>query len=113
MIVAIDNFGSESALLAQIQTIPAQVIEIDPEFIRGLPGSSEDADIISYTVGMLHELGKTVIAKEVENEEQLECLKASGCDIIQGHLLSKPLPAKEAKRLIETLPDIVWFLRQK
>jgi PAS domain S-box-containing protein/diguanylate cyclase (GGDEF)-like protein len=112
LVVAIDNFGSESALLSQLKTIPAQVIEIDPEFIRGLPGNTDDADIISYTVGILHELGKKVIVKEVENEQQLECLKNSGCDVIQGHLLSRPLPAKEAKQLIETLPDFIWFLRQ-
>ncbi len=113
LVVAIDNFGSESTLLGQLRTIPAQVVEIDPEFIRGLPNNTHDADIISYTVGMLHELGKTVIAKEVENEEQLEFLKKCGCDVIQGHLLSRPLPASEAKQLIESLPDFIWFLQQK
>lgn len=110
--VAIDNFGSESVLLEQLKAMPAQIIEIDPEFIRGLPGNRDDADIISYTIGMLHELGKTVLVKEVENEQQLDYLKKCGCDVVQGHLLSRPLPAKEAKELMETLPEFVWFLQQ-
>ncbi|WP_411727086.1 EAL domain-containing protein [Methyloglobulus sp.] len=111
--VAIDNFGSDSSLLALLKTIPAQIIEIDPAFIRDLPDNTADAEIITYSTAMLHELGKTVIAKEVETEQQLEFLKISGCDMIQGHLLSRPLPAKEAKELMETLPDFAWYLQQK
>lgn len=111
--VAIDNFGSDSSLLALLKTIPVQLVEIDPAFIRDLPGNTADAEIITYSIAMLHELGKTVIAKEVETEEQLEFLKASGCDMIQGHLLSRPLPAKEAKELMKALPDFAWYLQQK
>ncbi len=111
--IAIDNFGSDETLLELIKTIPAQTVEIDPEFIRNLPRNTEDADIVSYTIAMLHELGKTVVAKEVETEEQLECLKKSGCDIIQGHIVSRPLPSKEAKDLVVSLPHIVWYLGQK
>jgi PAS domain S-box-containing protein len=111
--VSIDNFGSDSSLLALLNTIPAQIIEIDPIFIRDLPDNTADAEIITYSIALLHELGKTVIAKEIETAEQLEFLKTSGCDMIQGHLLSRPIPAKEAKELMETLPDIAWYLRQE
>ena len=110
--VAIDDFGSDSAVLALIKTIPAQIVEIDPAFIRTLPNSKDAAEIVNFSIAMLHELGKTVIAKEVETEQQLEFLKASGCDVIQGHLLSRPLPPKEAKELIENLPDFAWYFRQ-
>ena len=113
LVVAIDDFGSDSSVLALIKTIPAQIIEIDPAFIRTLPNNTADAEIITFSIGMLHDLGKTVIAKEVETEQQLEFLQASGCDLIQGHLLSRPLPAKEAKELLENLPDFAWYLRQK
>ena len=113
MVVAIDNFGSDSALLGRLKDIPAQVIEIDPEFIRGLPYDEEGVELISLTIDMLRNLGKIVIAKEVETEAQLDCLKQSGCDLIQGHLLSRPLPAQEAKELIISLPDLIWYLRQK
>jgi diguanylate cyclase (GGDEF)-like protein/PAS domain S-box-containing protein len=113
LVVAIDDFGSDSAVLALIKTIPAQIIEIDPAFIRTLPNNEEDAEIVNFSIAMLHDLGKTVTAKEVETEQQLEFLKASGCDVIQGYLLSRPLPPKEAKALIESLPDFAWYLLQK
>ena len=110
--VAIDNFGSDNSVLSLLKTIPAQIIEFDPAFTRTLPNNTEDAEIVTFSIAMLHDLGKTVIAKEVETEQQLEFLKASGCDVIQGHLLSRPIPAKEAKELIENLPDFAWHLRQ-
>jgi PAS domain S-box-containing protein/diguanylate cyclase (GGDEF)-like protein len=111
--VAIDNFGSENSLLTLLKTIPAQIIELDPAFIRNLPDNAADAEIITYSIAMLHELGKTVIAKGIETEQQLEFLKTSGCDMAQGHLLSRPLPTKEAKELMEILPDFAWYLQQK
>ena len=110
--VAIDNFGSDRALLMLIKAIPVQTVEIDPVFIRGLPDNTGNAEIISNTIDMLHELNKTVIVKEIENEQQLDFLKKRGCDVFQGYLLSRPLPAKEAKILIESLPDLVWYLEQ-
>lgn len=113
LVVAIDDFGSDSSVLALIKAIPAQIIEIDPAFIRTLPNNTADAEIVTFSIAMLHELGKTVTAKEVETEQQLEFLKTSGCDVVQGYLLSRPLPAKEAKELIENLPDFAWYLRQK
>lgn len=112
-VVSIDNFGSDSSVLALLKAIPAQIIEIDPAFIRYLPNNTADAEIITYSIAMLHEMGKTVIAKEVETEQQLEFLKTSGCDVIQGRLLSGPLPAKDAKVLMETLPDFAWYFQQK
>ena len=110
--VAIDNFGSDSSLLTQLKTLPAQIIELDPAFVRHLPDNTADADIVAYSIAMLHEWGKTVIAKEIESEQQLEYLKTIGCDVIQGHLLSRPLPVKEAKKLMEALPDFAWYLKQ-
>jgi EAL domain-containing protein (putative c-di-GMP-specific phosphodiesterase class I) len=111
--VAIDDFAANSSLLPLLKTIPAQVIEIDTYFIRELAKNTDDAGITNYSIAMLHELGKTVIAKKVETEQQLESLKVSGCDMIQGHLLSRPLPPKEAKELLKTLPDFAWYFQQK
>lgn len=110
--VAIDNIGSDSPLLTQLKGLPVRIVEIDPAFIRKLSDNSDETVNIIDSIAMMHELGKLVIAKEIETEQQLEILRVSGCDIIQGHLLSRPLPAKEAKELIENLPDFAWYLKQ-
>lgn len=103
--VAIDNFGSESSVLSLLKTIPAQIIEINPKFIRNLPDDAEDAAVVAYSVSLLHDLAKTVVAKEIETSRQLDFLKSCGCDLAQGHLLSMPLPSKEARELIEKPTD--------
>ena len=47
------------------------------------------------TIDLAHGLGLTTIAEGVEKGKQRDILKAMGCDMIQGYLLSKPLPAAE------------------
>jgi PAS domain S-box-containing protein len=113
LVVSIDNFSSNSPLLGLLKTIPARIIEIDPAFVRNLPNNTTDAETITYSISMLHELGKKVLAKGIETEGQMEFLKAIGCDMVQGHLLSKPLPAKDTKGLIESFPDVAWYFQQK
>jgi PAS domain S-box-containing protein len=111
--VAIDNFNADSTVMEMLKTIPAQIIEMDPAFVRHLPGNKDYADDITNSIAVLHELKKIVVAKEVETEAQLEFVRTTGCDAIQGHLLSRPLPAKEAKALLNNLPDFAWYLQQK
>jgi EAL domain-containing protein (putative c-di-GMP-specific phosphodiesterase class I) len=113
LVIAIDNYGSDTTVPSILKDIPAQIIEIDPAFIRALPNNTADAEALSHSLAMLHDLGRTVVAKEVETEQQLEFLKAKGCDMIQGHLLSRPMPAKEAMELIKNLPDFAWYFVQK
>jgi diguanylate cyclase (GGDEF)-like protein/PAS domain S-box-containing protein len=113
LVMAIDNYGSDTTVPTLLKNIPAQIIEIDPAFIRALPNNTADAEALSHSMAMLHELGRTVVAKEVETEQQLEFLKAKGCDMIQGHLLSRPMPPKEAMELMKTLPDFAWYFVQK
>ena len=110
--VSIDNFGTESSVLNLLKTIPAMFVELDPSFIRQLPQNSNDAEMIRHTIAMLHEMGKKVIAKAVNKEEQMEFLKRSGCDMIQGHLLSRAIPAEEAKELMKNLPNLSWYFEQ-
>ena len=113
LVVAIDNFGSDNAVMELMNTIPAQIIELDPAFIRSLPRNKADAELVRFTTAMMHEMGKTVVAKAVETEKQLEFLRDNGCDMMQGHLLSRPLPSKEAMELLKTMPDFAWYLLQK
>ena len=110
--VAIENVSLETDIQTHLKTSPAQIIELDSALIRRVSKDKAKAESVASTIALLHGMGKTVIAKEVETEQQLEFLKTANCDMIQGHLLSRPLPANEAKALIEALPDFAWFLKQ-
>lgn len=109
--VGIDNLKS-AEMLDDIKQLSAQVVEIEPALIRYLPADADNAQLVSQLMTALHDMGKIILAKEIENERQLEFLRNNGCDVIQGHLLSRPMPAKEAKELMENLPDFAWYLKQ-
>ncbi|MBM4208772.1 MAG: bifunctional diguanylate cyclase/phosphodiesterase [Gammaproteobacteria bacterium] len=109
--VGIDNLKSE-AILDDIRQLPVQVIEIEPALMRYLPGDADNGKLVARLMTALRDMGKTILAKEIESEHQLEFLRNNGCEVIQGHLLSRPMPAKEAKELMENLPDFAWYLKQ-
>jgi PAS domain S-box-containing protein len=113
LVISIDNFGNDSNFLTLLADIPAQFIEIDPYFVRDVSDNYTNPEIITHTVTMLHEQGKKVILKEVETEAQLDFLKTTGCDMMQGYLLSRAVPSTEAKELMETFPDVAWYFQQK
>ena len=89
--LAIDDFGTGYSSLAYLKRLPITTIKIDKEFIDDLTRDPDDEAITATIVTMGHSLGLTVIAEGVETEQQLEFLRAHGCDEVQGHWLSRPI----------------------
>jgi diguanylate cyclase (GGDEF)-like protein len=111
--IAIDNFGPNADFSSRLPEISAKAIEIDPYFTYDVSDNYSNGEIINHTVAMLQEQGKKVIIKGVETEAQLDFLKSTQCDLLQGHLLSRALPASEAKELMETFPEVAWYFQEK
>ncbi len=99
--VAIDDFGTGYSSLAYLRQLPIDKLKIDRSFLRDLETSRDDATIVQTIAAMAKSLGLHVAAEGVENEGQLACLLALGCDEWQGHLCSEPLEAAEFERLLE------------
>jgi len=93
--LSIDDFGTGYAMMQQLKNIPATEMKIDKTFIRDLHINERNRIMARKTIEMGHELGMHVIAEGVETQEQLDWLRANGCDRVQGYLFSRPLPAKE------------------
>ena len=89
--LAIDDFGTGYSSLVYLKRLPIDTLKIDKEFIDDLTRDADDEAITSTIVSMGHSLGLTVIAEGVETEQQLEFLRAHGCDEVQGHWLSRPI----------------------
>jgi EAL domain-containing protein (putative c-di-GMP-specific phosphodiesterase class I) len=79
--------------LSYLQRLPVDGIKIDQSFVMPMVSNSDSAVIVSSTIDLGHKLGLNVIAEGVENEVILERLAALGCDIAQGYLIGKPMPA--------------------
>ncbi|VAX09800.1 diguanylate cyclase/phosphodiesterase (GGDEF & EAL domains) with PAS/PAC sensor(s) [hydrothermal vent metagenome] len=98
--LALDDFGTGYSSLSYLKKFPFDLLKIDQSFVRGLPDNQEDAALVDIIISMGHKLGMKVIAEGVETQEQLTCLQQLGCDLAQGYLISKPIPAAQAEKLL-------------
>jgi EAL domain-containing protein (putative c-di-GMP-specific phosphodiesterase class I) len=93
--LSIDDFGTGYAMMQQFKHIPATELKIDRCFVQEMTNNERDLIMIQKSIEMAHCLGIQVVAEGVETEEQLDLLKGIGCDMAQGYLFSRPLPANE------------------
>lgn len=98
--VSIDDFGSGYSSLSYIKQLPAREIKIDRSLITDLATREEDRVIVQTTIDMCHALGYRVVAEGVEDDATSSLLKGMECDIIQGYLLSRPLPLEQLLSLL-------------
>jgi len=91
--VAIDDFGKGYSSLNYLKHLPIDILKIDKSFIDGINDDVNDYVIARAMVQVAHGMGMKVIAEGVEHANQIEKLKQLDCDIMQGFLISKPLPA--------------------
>jgi EAL domain-containing protein (putative c-di-GMP-specific phosphodiesterase class I) len=91
--VAVDDFGTGYSSLSYLKRFDIDTLKIDGSFVAELPDDPEDRAIATAIVAMGHSLQMRVVAEKVETAEQAECLRAMGCDAMQGYLLSRPLAA--------------------
>ncbi|HUN90580.1 MAG TPA: EAL domain-containing protein [Burkholderiaceae bacterium] len=97
---AIDDFGSGLASLAMLKSTHARVVKLDPGFTADAATHADTGMIVGAVVKMAHSLRKEVIAEGVERRDQLDFLRAVGCDRAQGYALCRPLPADELGRFV-------------
>ena len=91
--LSLDDFGTGYSSLSYLKSFPIHTLKIDRSFTTGLPHDASDCAIASTIISIGRQLGHRVIAEGVETLEQLEFLRNSGCDEVQGYLYAAPLPA--------------------
>ncbi len=104
--VALDDFGTGYSSFAYLKRIPARVLKIDYSFVKELPQSREDSQVVMAIVSLSRSLGKSVVAEGVERKEQLAFLQGLGVEEIQGYLYSPPLPEKDFLAFVEQFPNL-------
>lgn len=96
--IALDDFGTGYSSLSYLQRLPVGTLKIDRAFINGLIQEGEERGsepLVRAIIAMAHSLSLEVVAEGVETQTQWEILASLGCDVVQGYLVSRPLPAAE------------------
>jgi EAL domain-containing protein (putative c-di-GMP-specific phosphodiesterase class I) len=93
--IALDDFGTGFASLTHLKSLPITHVKIDRSFVGNIVADAQSRSIVEAIVQLSHSLGKTVIAEGVEDEAQLAAIRRLKCDIAQGFLFSRPIPAAD------------------
>ncbi|HPG92305.1 MAG TPA: EAL domain-containing protein [Clostridia bacterium] len=99
--IHLDDFGVSYSSLLYLKKLPISAIKIDKEFIADIENNAYSRAITKTIINITKQLGQLCISEGVETEEQKQILQEMGCDVIQGFLMGKAMPADEARRLLE------------
>ncbi len=110
--IAIDDFGTGFSSLSYLKKLPVRELKIDKSFVINMSCDENDAMIVHSTIDMAHNLGLSVVAEGVENQDALERLQAQGCDLIQGYHLCRPLPPEQLEAWLREQPWMITGLQE-
>jgi diguanylate cyclase (GGDEF)-like protein/PAS domain S-box-containing protein len=99
--ISIDDFGTGYSSLSYLKKFPIDILKIDQSFIKDIGVNRDNDAIVCLIISMGHTLKLRVIAEGVETEKQLAFLQNNHCDLFQGYLFSKPVPAPDFEKLLE------------
>ncbi|GLS27298.1 EAL domain-containing protein [Marinibactrum halimedae] len=99
--VALDDFGTGFSSLHYLSKFPIDKLKIDKSFVDNIASSPKSAAVTAAIVQVGQCLELKIVAEGVEDLQQLQVLRAMGCNIAQGYYYSKPLPADDCLQFIE------------
>jgi len=106
--LSIDDFGTGHSSLAQLRDIPFDELKIDRGFIHGAHDSPPLRAIVEASLGMARQLGMKTVAEGVEDQQDWDFLRATGCNLAQGYFIAKPM---SAEAMVDWLPE--WKSRRQ
>jgi EAL domain-containing protein (putative c-di-GMP-specific phosphodiesterase class I) len=93
--LAIDDFGTGYSSLSYLKRFPVDLLKIDRSFVARLGENNEDTAIVQAVVSLAHTLDLQVIAEGIETSDQMDQLRALGCDFGQGYSIARPAPPND------------------
>jgi len=98
--LAIDDFGTGYSSLAYLRSFPLDRLKLDRSFVNNIESNPDDLAIARAIISLGHSLRLDVVAEGIEESGQFAVLADLGCDIAQGFLFSRPVPAGDLEGLL-------------
>ena len=98
--VAIDDFGTGWSSLRYLDRFAADVLKVDRSFVASITCDERTRTLVRSVVDLAGMLDLRTIAEGVETVEHLRLLQAMGCELAQGYLFCRPVPAGEIDALL-------------
>ena len=99
--IEMDDFGSGYSSLNMLSDMPIDILKIDQGFIRKMGQGDKNLRMVELILDIARSMKLLVVAEGVELEKQLNYLKQLGCDVVQGYLFSKPVPAQAFEKFLK------------
>lgn len=101
--VALDDFGTGYSSLSYLHKFPIDTMKIDRSFVVEMVQNPASLTLVKTIISLAKGLGMSVVAEGVEKQDELDLLKAQGCDMVQGYLYARPMAE----------PDLVLWLQDQ
>lgn len=103
-VIEIDDFGSGYSSLNNLKEIKADMLKMDLKFFEKSSDDDRAEKIVTSMIRLANELGMPVIAEGVESEEDMQLVKAAGCQLVQGYYYAKPMSVSEFEKFVGARP---------
>jgi diguanylate cyclase (GGDEF)-like protein/PAS domain S-box-containing protein len=104
VMIAIDDFGTGYSSMAYLRQFPVDVLKIDRTFVAGMDGTPDGDALVRTLVELGRILGLVTLAEGIENQTQLDGLRAARCDRGQGFIVSRPVEPAAVDALLDMTP---------
>ena len=98
--LAMDDFGTGYSSLSYLKRFRFDSLKIDRSFIEGVERSASDASLVAAVIALAHSFRSRAVGEGVESPEQLHYLRLLKCDMAQGYLFSRPVPADDLAGIV-------------
>jgi len=100
--VYIDDFGTGQSSLAYLKNLPVDAFKIDRSFSQGLLARKDDRSFLETIIRLVKSRNRMVVVEGVSSADEVEALRTMGCDALQGFYFSRPVPAVNFVRYLES-----------